>query len=649
MNPARAPTWHPATRAVFRFLGWSVLALLALAVFMLTLFDWNWVRPGIEHYLSQTSQRRVHFDDLQIRFSRTLAPTVRLRGVDIGNAPWAAQRPFARVGEVTFVFDTLRTLFDDQSVVSHLILIDGEVDLERQADGLRNWRLRNPEYRGPGKYKVLRLQAKNSRIRFVNREIGLDLEASSETVPAPREGAAGPPLPNRIRFAGKLAGAPFSGDLLTADELSLQGTGEFFPLRGSGSAGGIRLELDGRIADFFRIGALDARARASGASIQGLAPFVRAPLPASPPFRAEARLRISPVEYALEDFHGTLGESDLAGNAAVSRKAERRRWRAQLHSSVLRWADLRGLAGDAVAPAGPSGSIAPASGGLPTQRVLPRQPWPLARLRAEDADLSLEVAHLTLPAMPALQSLRARAELKNGALKLAPLDLGLAGGHVIGQISFDANAAAASASLRARQISLAALTAPYPSAAAGGALNAHLELHGTGDSAATLLGSASGGLEASVENGHISNLLDAKLGLNGGRLLWLKLTGDREIRLRCAALALDFSDGVGHSRSLLIDSEQTRVSGSAMLDLRQERFELLLVPQARQGRVFALGSAIRASGTFRQAGYEITKGEASPPVRATGEADCAPTGTSGAAAANVRPPRGMSRKLAVAP
>jgi uncharacterized protein involved in outer membrane biogenesis len=615
-----------------------MLALLLLLVFMFTVFDWNWVRPGIERYLSHTSQRRVHFDSLQVRFSSTLAPTVILRGVEIENAPWAARRPFARVGEVRFVFDTLRTLFDDdQSVVSHLILIDADVDLERQADGLRNWRLRKPEYRGPGKYKVLRLEARNSRIRFVNREIGLDLEASSAAAPPAAAGAAGPPLPSRIRFSGHYAGTPFDGDLLTANELSLQETGEFFPLRGTGSADGARLELDGRIADFFRVGALDAQARISGTSLRGLSPFVRTALPASPPFRAAGRLRISQTRYALEDFHGTLGESDLAGSASLSRKAERRHWDAQLRSRQLRWADLRALAdGSPVVQGGAearSGNTA-AHRVTPADHVLPRQPWPVARLRAEDGQLRLEVARFVVPAFPALQSLEARAQLKDGVLTVAPFDLGIAGGHATGQVSFDATRAPAVASVRlqARQLSLESLTASYPAASAGGALGAHLELSGVGDSLAALLASAGGSLVATVENGRISNLLDAKLGLNGGKLLWLKLAGDRSIALRCATVALDFRAGVGRSRSLLLDSDQTRVNGSAIIDLRQEHFDLLLRPQAKQGRVFALGSAIHASGSFRQAGFEITKGDMPAPQGEAGAADCAPAAATGLAA-----------------
>lgn len=607
--PALAPASRGKRHPVLRFLAWSAVFVLGLLVFMLTLFDWNWVRPGIERYLTHTSQRRVHFDDLQVRFSKTLAPTVRLRGVEIENAPWAGPGPFARVGEVRFVFGTWRTLFDDRSVVSHLVLIDGEVDMERQADGLRNWRLRDPGYRGPGKYKVLRLEARNSRIRFVNREVDLDMQASSEPAPPEPEGTAGPPLPNRIRFSGRFQNTPFSGDLLTAWEMSLQETGEFFPLRGSGGADGARLELDGRIADFFRMGALEAYARISGNSLAGLAPFVRIKLPATPAYQAAGYVQINESQYALEDFYGKLGGSDLTGAASVSRDAPRRRWSAQLRSTLLRWADISGLAGSA-APA-----QAAADG-----RVFSRQPWNLQRLNTDDADLRLEVDRFSLPDMPSLQSLSASAELRGGVLSVAPLNLGVAGGHLMGEVALDARQGPADLKLdlKGRGLRVEQLAARYPAANARGSLDLRAQLHGRGASPAALMSSLSGPVHAELAQGSISNLLDAKLGLDGGRMLWLKLAGDREIVLRCADLAVDFSNGVGRSKSLVLDSAQTRVNGSATIDLRNEHFEALLRPQAKQGRVFALGSAIRASGSFRQAQVGIDKGEAGAAAQAGG-------------------------------
>lgn len=592
---------RPATRLIFiRLLqatGYVVL-LLALA---LLFFPWNWARPVIMHYLSQTSQRSVEANDLQVRFSLSLAPTIRLRGVRVQNAPWADKRPMANVGEVTFTFKSLWTLFDDQSLVALLELKDADVDLERQPDGLRNWRLRDPEYRGPGKYLIQRVEAHNSRLRVAHRGLKLDVTMQS----SPGEGD----LPTRIRFAGNYAGSPFSGDLLTSAIFSLQQTQELFPLRGHAESAATRFEMDGRMADFLKIGAIDAQIRVSGPSLDKLHPFLRGQPPASHPYQARGHLNVSQDGFALERFDGKIGATDIAGDISLTRQG-RRVWRADLRSESAHMADLTSLS--FAKPEGqgqPPRSAASAADG----RVIPDAQLATERLQYTDAQVKLALKKIDSPEWPALQGLRATVDLRDGVLKLAPFDIAIAGGHARGELDFDSHQhpAAAHAKVELRDLQLSQLIAKMHTAGNTAApLAAQVDLRGRGDTAAALLGSASGSATLSMAPGRISNLLDAMLGLNGGKVVWLKLTGDRDIALNCASAVIDFRNGIGRSRELLLDTEQTRASGNATIDLRSEHFDLLLTPQAKQSRLFALGSAIHAQGSFRHAEYSIAKGEA---------------------------------------
>ena len=59
---------------------WPLSPLAAGAGFVVAaLFDWNWVRPPIERYISQKTQREFRMDDLHVRLG--LTPTIRMRGV----------------------------------------------------------------------------------------------------------------------------------------------------------------------------------------------------------------------------------------------------------------------------------------------------------------------------------------------------------------------------------------------------------------------------------------------------------------------------------------------------------------------------------------------------------------------------------------
>jgi len=634
MKPLRS---HVLSRPIARFLLGAGLLLLAFVL----LFDWNWIRPAVTSYLTHTSQRKVEIDDLHISFSAALAPTVRLRGVRIQNAPWAAPQPMATIGEISFVFTSLATLFEDQSLVANLQLSDAQVDMERLADGSRNWRLRNPEYRGPGRYRVLRLEARRSTVRFVNR--GLDLEFTAtetpaELVPAGTAGAAPDvPLSSRIRFAGAYMGSKFAGDVLTSAVITLQDTGTLFPLRGRAAAGATRLEVDGRVADIFRFGRIDARAHLTGPTLAQLYPYMRAHWPDSRPYDIEGRLNVDHATLALENFRGKLGDTDVAGSASVTRNTERRFWRATMRSELASIKDLASLANVGNTPgANPGKAPGKPAAQTPAERVFPQTPLRVETLRVNDAQLILEVRKFRASDIPGLDSLRMHAALQGSVLKIETLDIGLAGGHALGQLTLDArqSAPAASTTLDLRGVRLEKLLAQVPAAAgSSGAVTAQLRLEGRGESLAAMLGSASGTLTGSLADGRISNLLDAKLGLNGGKVLWLKLAGDREIALNCAALAFDFRNGVGTSRRLLIDTEQTQVNGTATVNLRDEQFDVLLTPQPKQTRLIALGSAIRAYGSFKHAQYALQKG--TPPAAAS--AACPSGGVPGADASRAGP------------
>src|SRR5262249_46821881 len=110
------------------------------------LFDWNWLRGPLERYLSEKSGRQITIGELQV--TPGLVPTIRLRDVHVANASWADHRPMAVAGEAAFTV-SIQSMWSEAPIISRLLLVDADVDLERQANGLRNWRLTNPEYRGP--------------------------------------------------------------------------------------------------------------------------------------------------------------------------------------------------------------------------------------------------------------------------------------------------------------------------------------------------------------------------------------------------------------------------------------------------------------------------------------------------------------------
>jgi uncharacterized protein involved in outer membrane biogenesis len=598
---------------------------------VVALFDWNWLRHPLERYLMDRSHREVRIGDLHVDIGFSLEPTVRVRDVYIENAPWADKRPTAVAGEASFTF-SLKSVWERRPVISRLVLIDADVDMERQADGLRNWRLRNPEDRGPGRVKVLRLEPHRTTIRFVRRDVDLEVTAaasSSETGSEDLKPDAA--HPTRIDFKGEFGGTSFSGEVLTGELLTFLETGESFLMRGHAAAGKSRLYVDGTIADLFNPSAIDAKVRVTGPSMAKLGPFFRISLPASRPYEFESHFRLKEDETSLSEVRGKLGNSDIAGDISVDRSKERPILSAALQSESADLSDFGSLVGgghssEKTAPrpadeekaspdeAGPtaknSGPDIPEPG--TPGRLFPNREFDVERLKTIDAHVTLNAKKLKAAGLPALESLRVTADLNDGVLVLKPIDIGLAGGHVVGMLTFDGKQGPLSshAKMKVIDVRLDELLAGLPKGAqSAGPLNGHVDLKGQGNSVAKILASSSGSMAVFMEGGGISNLLDAKLGLNRGKVLRLLITGDRDIGINNAAVAFDFEKGMGTSTAILLDTDQTHTEGKGVIDLRDETVDVLLTPHPKKPGILSRRSSIHVQGSFRQPTYSIVKND----------------------------------------
>jgi uncharacterized protein involved in outer membrane biogenesis len=100
----------------------------------------------------------------------------------------------------------------------------------------------------------------------------------------------------------------------------------------------------------------------------------------------------------------------------------------------------------------------------------------------------MDVRRLHASDMPMVESLTFNAELTDGVIELTRADLGIAGGHVVGSFTLDRRREppSARATINARDVRIEQL---FPSVRAtadsAGALSAHVELAGQGNSIAS--------------------------------------------------------------------------------------------------------------------------------------------------------------------
>ena len=620
-------------------LGVALVFVLAVA-----LFDWNWFRGPLVNHLAERSGRDVRIEDLDVSFSWRLEPTVRLRGLYVPNAPWGSKQPMAVAREVAFTF-AIESLWEQRPIITQLVLVDADISMEREANGARNWRLLNPDYRGPGKVRVQTLKARNTKIRFINREIDLDLTAQATPADAAVTVYPAESLSNNLTVRGKYQGAEFEGAGLVSDVLSCRDSGVWFGWRGYLASGKTRVKVDGRFADLFDSGPLDAQMHLAGPTLSRLHPFVKFRPPVTRPFEFNGHLVQADKKYSFSQLKGKIGTTDIAGEATYDRKPERPVATASLHSASADLQDLVFLAGmdyrrvaaadaarrttnAATEDTEPPGTNAPAEAPAnASKQAGSARAFHAEKMRKVDAHVELDVKKLRAPAMPLIESLRFAADLTDGALDVPKMELGVAGGHVAGSLGFDARVSPPAARVRldASNIRLERiLPGQFSTKIAAGDFRSHLKMTAHGNSVAALLASADGTFVALMDGGRISNLLDAKLGLNAGKVVKLKIRGDDDIALHCGAAAFAFHKGLGKSQLVLLETEQTHTDGAGTINLRDQTLDLLLTPHPKSPGWFTLNSSIRVQGPISKAHYKLDTrvplrpgGSAVPPAAAT--------------------------------
>jgi uncharacterized protein involved in outer membrane biogenesis len=576
--------------------------LLGLVVFFWA-FDWNWCRPLIRHFVMSHSGRSIEFDDLKVQWRDGLDPRIEFRGLTIQNAPWAAsQAPFIHAGRVAATV-SWRSLGSSLTIVNMIELEDAQVDMERMADGLRNWRLVHPDDRGPPHVRVLALDARNSRLHTIHRGIGLEADMSTAPLPAPEPFAGQPELPltKLLVFKGQFKDDPFEGTARVSDVLAFGATPREFSFRADARSGAVRLEASGLTNDAHALGDLDCDVKLSAAGTGPSHPLPEV-LARVRPLVAQGHVTKAGDRWTGSDVHLHAGRqtalvADIAFTGDPRSDTPRRTVKATLREAVIDVDDLWLLSGKT-----PPGEQTPPGPRADAGHALSTLALPLERLREVDADVDLPAARFTGAERGIAQTVRGHAVLAGGVLKLQALDVGLAGGHVTGALRLDASHSPADMAfdLNARALRLDRLSSTL---AANGALQGTVDgrasVTARGDSPRALAASANGSVTLSLADGaSVSKRLDAKLGLNGGE--WLRSLFDKSARVpvQCGSVTLALARGVATSRRFLFETSDTALAGRGSLNLVDESLDVTLTPAHKKLALLSLDKSIHAEGSW---------------------------------------------------
>lgn len=581
----------------------AVGSLLLLGVAALVVaFDWNWFKGPLERYVSGITGRPFAIrGDLDV----DLGSITRIDGAQVflGNASWASSRYLARADRVRIDI-AVWPLFAGRWTVPRVELERPVLDFERNAHGEPNWRLRKSARPMQRRIIFSELVVHEGTVRLREPRLRTDLLVNVESAPRRADQA---PSPLIARGAGRYRNGGFTLSARVDSPLHLLEDGRAYRVDARARAGATRARIHGSIAAPIDPARFELQAEISGQDLADLFPLLGWPLPETPPYELRGRLARNGELVRYRDLEGMIGDSDLRGDLAVYTGGERIYARAALVSDHLDFDDLAVLVG--APPDTGTGETANARQEAEARRrttaprVLPDRPYNLQKLRSLDASVQLRASDVESKKLP-IDSFHAHLVLDSGVLRVRPLDVGLAGGIVHGDITLDArhDVIDAVADLRARGVELPRLF-PRLKATSVGIVGGDAKLAGQGNSVAQMLASADGEVATVMGTGRVSNLLLEIAGLDIAESLKFLLGKDRSVRLRCAYADFDVDDGVAHARSMAFDTTDTVILGKGSLSLRSEELDLVLRPRPKDLSPVSLRVPLELRGTFKDPAF----------------------------------------------
>ena len=592
----------------------GIAALLLVIIVCITFFPWDVLREPINRYVSAQLGRRFEITrHLDVRLGRTT--TVMADGVEIANPEWADKPLLLKATSAEFDIHVWPLLFGKVQI-PRIFLKNPQLGLQAESDGRRTWALARDTSDAGAVPDIGSLLVDQGTLSYIDSaqdaNVNVQFSIAAESSRA---------LPLDFKAAGQWKGKKVTADGRTGGVLTLSKNVEgSFPLQVQALVGLTSLKLNGTITDLAELSGVDVSFDMQGRNLDELYQFTGVVLPSTPPYKMRGKLLRQGQAWAASQMQGTLGSSDVSGALTFDQSAKVAVLTGKLQSKLLDFEDLAPVIGLAPSTRKPGvkkppsslkaeparqaapGSAAPqASPANASGRVLPTAVLDLAKLKSMNADVTYTASSIRHVKELPLDKGSVHVVLKSGVLQLDPISLGVAGGTIAGAIKIDSNLAPAAFNARL-DVRGAQLNQLFPTIettkSSLGKVSGKFDLSGRGNSAAQMLGGASGDVAMLMGRGEISNILLEFIGLDGGEVIKFLVRGDRNVQLRCAVAAFDVKQGVMTSRAIVLDTSDTVITGSGQVSFADETLDLVLNPAPKDFSILSFRSPLKIGGTF---------------------------------------------------
>ena len=578
--------------------GATLLALALVLILILVLVPLNLLKEPIEEAVAAATGRTLHIGgDLDIDWG--LRPQLRIGSLQFGNADWSEAPVMAEARTIAASID-IPALFTGRLHIPELSLTAPRLLLERNADGLVNWKLREEEPREPTPLPDIgRLRIEDGHVQYRELDGSTDLQVSVESGGADTRAEA-----LHIQGQGTLHDQPFALDARGDSLLALYDSQRPYQLRVELEAEETRIEAEGQIDDPQQLQGVDLDVDLAGPDPARLNRLLAIALPNLPPYQVRGRLQRQGAVWAFRDFHGKVGDSDLRGSVKIDMAGDIPKVFAELHSKALDFDDLGSLVGgEPSTQPGETASTEQQQARAEREaddRLLPDAKLDAQKLQNFNAEVRYRATRVDAGKLP-VDELVLDFKLQDGNLALMPLRFRIGKGAIDLEIQTKTREQPMTTQLSAeiRNVDLRHVLAAFEAGdESAGTVAGRAKLWMTGNSIAALLGSADGGLYLLMSGGHLDQLLVELAGLDAAESVAALLGKDKRVPIECAYADLQSKNGLVRIPTLVIDSTDTLFFADGSINLKDETLDVELRPEPKDWSPVSLRGPLHIGGTF---------------------------------------------------
>lgn len=571
--------------------GLFIVAVIAVVVVINTL-DVNQYKAEIIEAAEQATGRQLQIGgDLQ--FALSFVPTVVIEDVKFSNASWGSKPEMLTLDKFE-VQVSLLALLTGNIQINRVILLEPEILLETNKKGLGNWVFASKKAEevatsdsdaSTPSVVVNEVHLENAKIVYKDGVTGQETKLVIDKI-VTESNSADDPLSVMMKIAYNELPIEVNGSLGSLNQLTGNNS---YPIDLTINISGADIVLKGQIAKPMDGKGFDIDVSFNVDSLSDLSGLAGSDLPKLGPISFTGKVADSKGAYSIKTMKLALGDTDLSGDVTANISGKRPTITANLSSNLI---DLIELAGDKE-QAGKEEQ---------KERLFSSEPLPLEGLKSVNANVTINAKQIKTSSL-VLEKTKVVLTLKNGNLAIKPLSTLLAGGSLNGNISLNASGKTA---ILVTDISIKGLEpsqlGDLNDKISGATTDVSIKVKGSGNSVSQIMAGLNGKLLLQSAKGELKGSGASTATTDLLTMLNPTAKSSDGTQLECAVVNFNIKNGIATAdKGIALATTQMNIIGSGTVDLKTEKLDIGINPQARQGVGISAGqlaNLVRLGGTL---------------------------------------------------